>query len=137
MNSVHMSFDRSISPLSGKILGTLPDQHSPAGFTRRAFAAAMATASAALAQDRQLGSLYPTVRALADSAPHELSFLRPEFRSLPQWQQQARSRLLDLMSYSPPRVPPAPQVIHRTERDGYIEEQLTFQTTPESRVPAH
>jgi dienelactone hydrolase len=41
------------------------------------------------------------------------------------------------LCYSPPPVSPAPQIIRRTDRDTYIEEYLTFQTTPDLRIPAY
>ena len=67
----------------------------------------------------------------------ELSFLRPEFRDLKAWQHRARARVLDHLFYAPPAASPAPEVIRRTDRTDYVEEYLTFQTTPDIRVPAY
>jgi dienelactone hydrolase len=44
--------------------------------------------------------------------------------------------VLDRLFYAPPPVAPDPRIISRTERDDYVEERLTFQTTPDLRVPA-
>ena len=41
------------------------------------------------------------------------------------------------MFYAPAQVDPQPQLIRRTDRGDYIEESLTFQTTPDLRVPAY
>jgi len=41
------------------------------------------------------------------------------------------------LCYSPPVTPPAVEIIRRTEREDHIEEYLTFQTTPDLRVPAY
>jgi dienelactone hydrolase len=84
-----------------------------------------------------IGNLYPFVQKQADRSRLELSFLQSRFQDLKSWQKLARSRVLDCLCYSPPPVSPAPQVIRRTERNTYIEEYLTFQTTPDLRVPAY
>jgi len=89
------------------------------------------------ATDSQIGNLYPFVQKQADQSPLALSFLRPEFRSLKQWQGRARAKVFELLSYTPPPVAPQPQLIRRTDRGDYIEEYLTFQTTPDLRVPAY
>jgi dienelactone hydrolase len=85
----------------------------------------------------QIGNLYPFVQRQADQSPLSLSFLRPEFKSLKQWQGRARTKLFELLSYAPPPVDPQPHSIRRTDRGDYIEEYLTFQTTPDLRVPAY
>jgi len=84
-----------------------------------------------------IGNLYPFVQKQADRSRLELSFLQSRFQDLTSWQARARTRVLDCLCYSPTAVSPAPQVIRRTERDTYIEEYLTFQTTPDLRVPAY
>ena len=107
--------------------------------TRRGFAASLAAGIPAFAQTQegsQLGSLYPQVQALADASPRELSFLRPEFKDLEAWQKTAREKLFDLLQYRPARVAPDVHVVARKERDGFVEEQITFRTTPQSIAPA-
>ena len=108
--------------------------------TRRSLGAALLAglpASLRAQATSQLGTLYPTIQAFADASPLDLSFLRPEFHNHAQWQRLARAKVLDLLHYSPARVPPEAHVHARKERDGFIEEQLTFRTTPQSLVPAH
>ena len=110
--------------------------------TRREFDLLMAAAPLAAAQENassaktgsHIGNLYPFVQKQADRAPLELSFLRPEFRDLKRWQKRARPKIFEHMFYAPPRVDPQPQLIRRTERSDYIEEYLTFQTTPDCNV---
>jgi dienelactone hydrolase len=106
--------------------------------TRRAFMSSIAAAPvvAQAPAGPHLGSLGPPVQAIADSSPLSLSWMRPEFQDLHAWQRTARRRLFDLLLYEPQAVAPDPQVISRRERDGYIEESLTFRTTPQFRVPA-
>ena len=84
-----------------------------------------------------IGNLYPFVQKQADRSSLELSFLHPRFRALAPWQKTARRRVLDQLFYSPPPVPPNPEIVRRTDRGDYIEEYLTFQTTPDLRVPAY
>jgi dienelactone hydrolase len=113
--------------------------------TRREFEAVMVAAGGwpGAAQTGQantgshLGSLYPFVQKQADRSPIELSFLLPEFRDLRQWQKRARAKVFEHMFYAPPPVSADPQVIRKTDRGDYTEEYLTFQSTPDIRVPAY
>ena len=84
-----------------------------------------------------IGSLYPFVQQQADRSRLELSFLHSQFRNLSSWQRTARARVLEHLFYSPAAVPPEPEVIRRSDRGDYIEEYLTFRTTPDLRVPAY
>jgi dienelactone hydrolase len=84
-----------------------------------------------------IGSLYPFVQLQADRSNLELSFLRPEFRDLETWQTKARATVLERLFYAPPPVAPAANVIRREDRGDYVKEYLTFQTTPDLRVPAY
>lgn len=108
---------------------------SSASFSRADISAMQASAKAA--DSPHIGNLYPFVQQLADRSRLELSYLHPQFRDLASWQRTARARVLENLFYSPPPVSPAPEIIRRTERADYIEEYLTFQTTPDVRVPAY
>ena len=119
-------------------------------FTRRGFGAGLLTAAlpttveaqsltpaaGPAADESHLGNLYPFIQKQADSAPQSLSFLRPEFKSLPKWQTQARARVMDRLLYPPPPGKPQADLIAKTDRDGYTLERLTLHTTPDLRVPA-
>ena len=84
-----------------------------------------------------IGNLFPFVKGQADRSEFELSFLRPEFTNLAQWQPAARTKILEHLFYSPPPVAPRAQLVRRTDKGDYVEEYLTFQTTPDLRVPAY
>jgi dienelactone hydrolase len=84
-----------------------------------------------------IGNLYEFVQAQADHSKLELSFLQPAFKSVRGWQPRARTRVLDQLFYAPPRVPPRPYLVRRTDKGDYVEEYFTFQTTPDLRVPAY
>ena len=92
--------------------------------------------AAATRTGSDIGSLYPFVQAQADRSRFELSLLHPEFTNLRRWQGTVRARVFEHLFYAPSRVPPLPQVIRRTDKGDYVEEFLTFQTTPDLRVPA-
>ncbi len=47
-----------------------------------------------------IGSLYPFAQKQADRAPIELSFLRPEFHDLKQWQPRARVKVFEHLFYA-------------------------------------
>jgi dienelactone hydrolase len=84
-----------------------------------------------------IGNLYPFVQQQADRSNLELSFLRSEFRDLETWQTKARATVLERLSYAPAPVAPAADLIRREDRGDYVQETLTFQTTPDLRVPAY
>jgi dienelactone hydrolase len=83
-----------------------------------------------------IGTLYPFVQKQADRSRFELSFLQQKFRRLGPWQKVARAKVLEHLFYAPPPIPPMPEIIRREDRGDYIQEYLTFQTTPDLRVPA-
>src|SRR4051812_6832487 len=114
---------------SGMLGATLPWSAAAAPQT-------LAPASGPGPDEPHVGNLYPFIQKQADSSPLSLSFLRPEFRALRPWQDRARARVFDRLFYSPTAVKPEPQLIRKTERDDYTLEYLTFQTTPDLRVPA-
>ena len=84
-----------------------------------------------------IGTLFPFVQKQAERSQFELSFLRPGFTNLTRWKPTARSKIFEHLFYSPPRVPPQPQLVRRTDKGDYVEEYLTFQTTPDLRIPAY
>jgi len=87
--------------------------------------------------DSQIGTLYPFVQRQADRSRFELSFLQGKFRALEPWQKTARAKVLEHLFYAPPQVAPKPEVVRREDRGDYVQEYLTFQTTPDLRVPAY
>ena len=87
--------------------------------------------------EAQLGSLYPFLERIAGRSPLELSYLHARFDSLPEWQEQGRAKVRELLHYDPPTCDPAPAVVETVEFPDYIREQITFSTTPDIRVPAY
>jgi dienelactone hydrolase len=101
-----------------------------------ASAAAQAPAGAAEI-DSHIGNLYPFVQKQADRSALELSFLRSESPDLERWQNGARAKVFEHLFYTPPPVSPSAELIRRTDNGDYVLEYLTFQTTPDLRVPAY
>ncbi len=85
----------------------------------------------------QAGTLYPFLQATAATSTFELSFLHDRFQDLEVWKDQARSKLLELLRYDPPRCEPQAQVLERTDMGDYLREKIEFNTTPHLRVPAY
>jgi dienelactone hydrolase len=83
-----------------------------------------------------IGSLFPFVKSQAVTGEFPLSFLRPEFTDLLAWKRQARGKLLELLHYAPPRPDLRAETVERVDRDGYVQEKVYFNTTPDIRVPA-
>jgi dienelactone hydrolase len=119
---------------SGGLLAGAPPCRDP---LIEGIAKAVASAQTTNTASSHIGNLYPFVQQQADRSPLSLSFLRSEFKSLKPWQVHARAKVFELLSYAPPPVAPQPQIIRRADRGDYIEEYLTFQTTPDLRVPAY
>lgn len=103
---------------------------------RAADAGASALAAAPTPTGSQLGSLYPFVKSQADKLTFPLSFTHGKFQELQPWKREARAKFLELLHYRPEVCDPRAEVVARQQRDGYTEESLSFQTTPELRVPA-
>jgi dienelactone hydrolase len=95
------------------------------------------TTPATSAQSSHVGSLYSFVQKQADRSTFELSFLHDRYRNLDEWQKSARARVLQHLFYEPPIVAPAADVVRRENRGDYVEEYLTFSTSPDVRVPAY
>ena len=87
--------------------------------------------------DSHIGNLYPFVQQQADRSRLELSFLHAEFRDLQRWQVRARATVFDHLFYTPSPVAPKPEVIRREDKGDYVQEYLSFQTTPDIRVPGY
>jgi dienelactone hydrolase len=106
--------------------------------TRKAFGGGhVQSASTTPTTNSHIGSLYSFVQKQADRSTFELSFLHGKYPSLEEWQKSARARVLEHLFYAPPAVAPAPDVVRRENRGDFVEEYLTFSTTPDLRVPAY
>lgn len=84
----------------------------------------------------QLGSLYPFVERIADTSTFPLSYTHDAFGDLKTWKTRAREKVLELLHYAPAPCEPRAETVRRVERDGYVQEDVSFQTTPDIRVPA-
>jgi dienelactone hydrolase len=83
-----------------------------------------------------VGTIYPFVQAQAAKRGFPLSFLNDRFKDVGAWKKEARRRFLDLLLYEPEPVDPRPKTLERVDCGDFWRERVTFQTTPEIRVPA-
>lgn len=84
-----------------------------------------------------LGNLHLFVSSIAEQNQPALSFLNPQFTEVQAWRGLARAKAMELLRYSPPPTPLAPQVIETVDKGDYLREKLTFASAPWSRVPAY
>jgi dienelactone hydrolase len=84
----------------------------------------------------QAGLLLPFIRSQVPKR-FALSFLNDRFDSVAAWKKEARGKLLELLHYAPPKCDPRAEVLSRTDRGDYVQERITFNTTPDVRVPAY
>jgi dienelactone hydrolase len=85
-----------------------------------------------------LGSLFTDVERLApDPGRYEYSFLGGRFRTLEEFKETARGKVLELLAYRPEMVDPRPEVVARVERPDHVREKVLFWTGPHFRVPAY
>lgn len=113
-------------------VGAMPLTHAaaaPMGVAAQAVAAAPSGAD--------VGTLFPFIQSQVVTGEFPLSFLHTRFKDLAAWSSTARSKVLDLLAYSPPPAPPAPETVERVDCGDYIREKVWFNTTPDVRLPAY
>lgn len=84
-----------------------------------------------------VGSLFPFIQSQVVKGEFPLSFLQTRFKNLPAWRSTARSKVLDLLAYSPAPAAPVPDIVERVDCGDYIREKVWFNTTPDVRLPAY
>jgi dienelactone hydrolase len=84
-----------------------------------------------------LGSLFPTVKDLADQTRFAYSFLGDRFKTFDDFQKAGREKVLEVFLYRPEKVEPKPEVVDRADLGEYIREKVVFSTAPHFRVPAY
>lgn len=83
-----------------------------------------------------LGSLYPFIQKQAISGEFPLSYLNPKFGSARKWRRLARTKVLELLHYSPASCSPRAEQLERVDCGDYFRETIQFNTTQDLRVPA-
>ncbi|MFO0819790.1 MAG: alpha/beta hydrolase family protein [Pirellulales bacterium] len=84
-----------------------------------------------------LGTNYDFLAQIADSWRASLIPPGADQRFDQAFRQQARRRVIETLSYDPPRVDMNPQVIERVERDDHVRERVVFSTTPWFRIAGY
>jgi dienelactone hydrolase len=93
-------------------------------------------ASTTALTDSDVGSLFPFINSQVVKGEFPLSFLKRRSRSVPSWKKAARSKLLELLQYSPSQCDPRAETVERVDCGEYLREKVWFNTTPDIRVPA-
>jgi len=89
----------------------------------------------------QYGNLESIIRGIREHRPQDLN--AEQWRqtnpdgSFEQWADETRSYLANSLDYDPGPLDLSPEIMDREERDGYIQEQIMFNTTPWSRVDGY
>lgn len=135
MRAVSLSRRSFCQLIASSGLAAHADTHTDALFAQ-APAAPTAAPAAPAGSGSPLGSLYPFIQQQADRSRFDLSFLRDDVRDLKAWQPRARAKVTERLCYAPGRVALQPEIVRRVDRGDYVQEELTFATAADVRVPA-
>jgi dienelactone hydrolase len=83
-----------------------------------------------------VGSLFPFIQRQSFSTEFPLSFLDPRFKQHKTWRREARSKVLELLHYSPAKCDPKAETVEKIDCGSYTFEKVYFNTSPDIRVPA-
>src|SRR4051794_3901024 len=83
-----------------------------------------------------LGNLFPSIASYAATVHPRLSFLEHKGNDLENWKAITRASYHQLLNYNPQASPFAAKVLASAQRDGYRQEEITFQSTATTAVPA-
>jgi dienelactone hydrolase len=84
-----------------------------------------------------LGSLFPQVARLAETAAYPASYLSGNYPSLDACKAAGRELVWQALGYRPPKVPLAAEIVDREDCGDFIREKITFATSADLRVPAY
>jgi dienelactone hydrolase len=71
---------------------------------------------------------------LASRQTYPLSWLQGERENFPEWQQEARAKVMDCMLTPPPAVPFNPVIIGEQDRGSYVARKILLNITGDSRI---
>lgn len=83
-----------------------------------------------------IGNLFEQVGSYARENPPGLSFLDHRWKDLGEWKAAARAKVFERISYRPQEADLAARTLSKTEKRGYVQEEIVFRTTPYTGVPA-
>jgi dienelactone hydrolase len=91
---------------------------------------------AMLPAEPSLGNLFPLIQGYQQTVEPRYSFLNPRFTDLAKWRTDARTAYLDALTYGPPQSPLRPRTLSKKTRNGYVQEEVVFNSTAFTEVPA-
>src|SRR5579863_4483858 len=83
-----------------------------------------------------IGNLFPTVQAYVNQRRSSYSFDPARWASLDEWRKETRRKCADYLAYEPSRVPLSARTLTAEQRDGYVQEEITFRSSEDVEVPA-
>jgi len=87
--------------------------------------------------DADMGSLFPSIAAMAKRHEFSGSFLSGRFGSLDEFKTAGREAVLRFFGQRPAPIATRPTIVDRRDMGDYILEKVLFSTTPDFRVPAY
>ena len=83
-----------------------------------------------------IGNLFPTVESYTKQRKQSFSFDPARWPSVADWKREARQKCLDYLAYNPTRVSLNARLLAKEQRDGYVQEEITFRSSTDIQVAA-
>jgi dienelactone hydrolase len=97
----------------------------------------MATQLIAQTQLYDMGQFYPEFQEYANNRKMSYSYLSEDWPNLEQWRIQGRSKMMELLSFSPEPVSLKPEITEKVKKDGYTRYKVTYNITPYRKTEAY
>jgi dienelactone hydrolase len=88
-------------------------------------------------QGYDTGQMYPELQAYANEEPLALSYLTKDWPVLEQWRIIGRSKMQELLSYSPKPVPLNSEILETVKKTGYTRYKVRYSITEFRRTEAY
>lgn len=76
------------------------------------------------------------MKVYSENRPYKWSFLNEEFTDIKSWKSEVQPKLIELLCYDPPKAELEVEVREIKEKDGLIYEEITYNSSQCSRIPA-
>jgi dienelactone hydrolase len=131
------TFLRALTGLGLPLLVTGEQPHALAQPAAPSSGAPKSHATDSLPTHADVGTLFPFIQSQAVRSDFPLSFTNARFTDVNAWKTEGRTKVFDLLQYTPPKCDAAPEVVERVDEGDYTREKIYFNTTPDLRVPAY
>lgn len=83
-----------------------------------------------------LGQFYPEIQEYANNRSVSYSYLSNEWPEMEQWRVQGRSKMMELLSFSPAPSPLNPEITEKVKKDGFTRYTVRYNITPQRKTEA-